>query len=258
VAQAERAESPDKLKVVVLDLANGNPMTGATISVKPGIRPSVTETVEGKFTAWAVPKGGDERKAVVGYHFTEGPRRGIAPRPGATAAAAAGAAGPGDGGAAAAHTGQGIAEGPGGAFALDLSTGATSPVAEPPALPRPAIATVPDSHPDIPGPKFLSADGQYILTSKRTGDASTWERYTLTVHDKGTGKPVGAFPCHFAAVPFFVKGSRVVYQTGPYGRRQEGKWVQTPPEVHGVDLKEEGKPWSRPIRETAFRGPFPP
>jgi len=122
----------------------------------------------------------------------------------------------------------------------------------------PQVATVPEAE-RIPGVpevqnRFLSADGRHVLVSTPTGNDTDWERYTLTVYERGTGKRLGEFKSHVSTVPFFVTDSRVVFETGPYTRQS----VEEPPKIRAVDLTSGKEVWSKEVRDPEYRGPFPP
>jgi hypothetical protein len=259
IAQAETAGAPDQFKVVVLNPADGKPIATGTAGVKPGVLPSVKETVEGQFIARAVPAPTSGDGAIVSYQFIERPPQGIAPPPGLTAAAESAVV---PGAPVPASVGVDVAaERLSDTFTLNLKTGSMSHLDAPPVPNQPAVAAAStDGRGAIAqatGRRFPSVDGRYVQTSERTGKLPEWDRYTLTIREKETDKIVGSFKSHDAnTIPYFVSGKRVVFQTGPYRRRINDKIVSKPTEVHGIDLTT-GQEWTRPILETAYRGPFP-
>src|SRR5262249_1769751 len=124
--------------------------------------------------------------------------------------------------------------------------------------PRAEVIPAAERLPGIPEPQFLSTDGRHVLVSKRTGDESVWDKYTLTIFDRGTKQRVGGFKPHVSHVPFTVLDSRVIFETGPYARRTRTGVVEEPLKLRAVDLQSGNELWSRQVRDTTYRGPFPP
>ena len=60
-----------------------------------------------------------------------------------------------------------------------------------------------------------------------------------------------------SALPFFVWGSRLVHEAPPSGRRVDGAWVEEPRTLRAFDLGTGAPAWSRPLRDPAYRGPYP-
>jgi hypothetical protein len=111
---------------------------------------------------------------------------------------------------------------------------------------------------DVSGDQFLSADGRHVLSSKRIANDSVWEKYRWTIYDRGTGERVGEFRNHLPLAPFFVLDSQVIYETGPYLRQTKKRLVDEPLKIRAVDLQKGQELWSRQVRDTIYRGPFPP
>src|SRR5262249_50694735 len=107
--------------------------------------------------------------------------------------------------------------------------------------------------------QYLSADGRHLLVSERIGDDSVWEKYRWTVYTADTGQRLGSIVSPFAQAAFFVLGSQLVYEGYPFQRRLPGGGMQDQPlTLRGADLRSGGEQWSRPLRDTSYRGPFPP
>ena len=149
-----------------------------------------------------------------------------------------------------------------GAFLLDLPSGAVSPLRpeevpvmfEPRALDLPVAARLAR----VSGPQFLSADGRHVLSSELVADDTVWDKYRWTIYDRDTGERVGEFRTYLPLAPFFVLDSEVVYETGPYVRQSETGPIEEPLKVRAVDLQTGQELWSQPVRDTTYRGPFPP
>jgi hypothetical protein len=107
--------------------------------------------------------------------------------------------------------------------------------------------------------QYLSVDGRHVLVSERIGDDSVWEKYRWTVYTADTQERVGSITSPFAQAAFFVFGAQLVYEGYPFLRRLPGGEVQDQPlTLRGADLRSGGEQWSRPLRDTSYRGPFPP
>ena len=79
-----------------------------------------------------------------------------------------------------------------------------------PRAPRVAELHGTDRLPGLPEPQLLSADGRYVMIGKLTGDdRKPEEKYTLTVYDRATAKPIPlpppvtrhTFPASFSIKP---------------------------------------------------------
>jgi hypothetical protein len=149
-----------------------------------------------------------------------------------------------------------------GAFRMDLSTGSMFPVKQE-EVPVAAASRSPDLSPTerlprIPAPQFQSANGRHVLSSQRIADDRVWEKYRWTIYERGTGKGVGEFRTHLSFAPFFIFDSQIIYETGPYVRRTEKGAVNEPLKIRAVDLHTGQELWTWQVRDTTFRGPFPP
>lgn len=109
----------------------------------------------------------------------------------------------------------------------------------------------------VPGRRFIAADSAHILCSERIADDRTWDKYRWTIYERTTGKPVAEIRSYRSRASFFVHGSQVIYETGPYTRRTEKGLVHVPLKIRAVDTKTGRELWSRPIRDTTYRGPYP-
>jgi len=153
---------------------------------------------------------------------------------------------------------------------IDLASGAVASAVPPHAAPvtptahlstaaAPAAAAAPNPLlPGVPEPQFLSADGHYVLSSKRVADDPTWDKYLWTVYDRNTGQEVGSLRAHVRYAPFFVTGSRIVFETRPHMRPSSGRPAPEPLQIRAVDLGTGQALWSHPIRDTTITEPPPP
>jgi hypothetical protein len=110
----------------------------------------------------------------------------------------------------------------------------------------------------VPEPQILSADGGHVLASERVADDSVWEKYLWTIYDRSTGEPIGEFRTFRSLAPFFVSDSMVIYETPPAARQVQGNLIEEPLKIRAVNLPTGKEVWSREVRDTTYRGPFPP
>jgi hypothetical protein len=246
IGQAEAPADGNAMKVVVLDRKTGKAVTSGSVILPAGVKPSINETIQGRFAARAQTGTKD---AVVSWQFVAFPRRGV--KPGTPSALP--------------DTDKTAADAPvggtrGGAVRLDLATGATTSITAldvMPPLPRLFLLPPDQRLKGLPDQQYASVDGRHVLVSAK-GEDDAWQRYTLSVYDRDTGNKLGQFKSHLAAVQFYVSDKQVVFETGPYARRIDDQLKEEPLKVRLVDLQTGEERWSRPVRDTAMRGPFPP
>jgi hypothetical protein len=111
--------------------------------------------------------------------------------------------------------------------------------------------------PAVPGHQFYTEDRKFIVSHGET-PPDTNGQYTLVVYDRTTKKPVGEFKSFHAMVACYVTDSRVVLQTSGAKLRSAGSLSDQPPMLKAVDLRTGQELWSYPLRDTAYRGPYPP
>jgi hypothetical protein len=251
ISQAEVPNAANKLKVVILNPATGNPKAGSDVSMPAGVQPSI-KPLGGKFDATARAAGGE---AVVTWEFQKQPLRGL--RPGTEEKLSLP-----KGGAARPAPTENAESSQRGAFRLNLSTGAPSAAPEGESTPapksQPSLLPASERLPGLPETQVLSADGRHILVSRRTSDDRVWEKYTLAIYERGTGKWMGELKSHFSVVPFFVTDSHIIFETRPYARNTEAGPVEEPLKIRAVDLKTGQELWNREVRDLTYRGSFPP
>src|SRR5207247_992159 len=91
----------------------------------------------------------------------------------------------------------------------------------------------------------ISADGQHVGTSERLSDESVWDKYVFTVYNRQTQARVGQFRTYSASVSFMVVEPIVVFTTDRYSRRTDGRLVEEPAKVRGVDLRSGKELWNQ-------------
>jgi hypothetical protein len=288
VGQGEPAGGGDTLRILTLDIAQGGRQVNETVvDLPPGVQASITPSLNRSFTAAA---RAEPQEAVVDWEFVERPIRGVPTGP---LEVLPGEAPPGVSAAALPATAPGLPTPglptpglppasrtvePGGESAVvrgtarvDLATGTITANDEtrlptPPGLspgtagdsaPAPDL-DAPAALPGVPGPQFLSADGRHVLSSLRIADDPAWDKYLWTIFERGSGRRIGEMRMHLRYVPFFVEGSRVIYQTPPYERREGSGMRQEPLQLRAAELDSGAEMWHQPVRDTVDRDPPPP
>jgi hypothetical protein len=250
VSQAEPAGPDNNLTIVTLDTQRGGERVAVgTTELPPGVEASVGDSLNGSFRTEARISGSD---ALVSWQEVKRVISGVLPSEEETAALRQSPQEPTPGQLSTAS----------GAFRMDISTGSVSPLS-PEEAPR-ALATRAPALADngrleqVPGPQFLSADGRYVLSSQRVADDRVWDKYQWTIYDRGTGTRVGDFRTFVSVAPFLLVDERIVYVTGPFMQRRQDGVIEEPLKIRAVDLQTSQEVWNRGVRDTEYRGPYPP
>ena len=242
VSQAEPKTSANRLELVTLNAReSGRVAARGRTDLPPGVRASVGENLEGRFSAAASPANG---AAVVTWSFAPTPMRGMPttdddPRP---------------------ATGERRSAVPRteGTVRMNLATGAMSRVDARAAAPQPqpprSIVAPAQRVAGAPLTQYESADGRHVLATERVDDDRVWDKYRWTVYERATGKRIGELRTHVSFAPFVLSDSVLVYETTPYVR--EGR--EEPAKLRGVSLETGKEIWSTPVREVVWRGTLPP
>jgi len=284
VSQIDREDAGNTLTIGVLDAATGA-MAGnpASRELPAGVRAAIDETFDGRFVAMASP--GDNDTAIVSWDFKPGRGRGVEPgtadalsdplpSSGRGGAAARGAQATGRGTAPLAQDAVRSSALAAGAFRLNLATREMSPAdartaapfgvfaaLEAPSQVSPPVERLPRLPPSAT--QLLSADRRYALASEAIADDSAWDKYQLTIHDRGTGNVLGKLASHVPTVPFYVSTASsgppiLVYATPPFTRQEEGRLVREPLRVRALNLANGVEVWSRDVRDPSLRRAPPP
>jgi hypothetical protein len=266
VGQAPPSGARNDLQIAAVDPDEGGRRVVADVMELPaGVQVAIDETLSSSFVADARALAGD---AVVVWEFSERAMQGVPPEQeirgmppeeeirGLPPEEEIRGEPTTNGGAAAELRRSS------GAFLVDLPSGAMSPLRPEEVVVAPARRTSElDAAPLLPGvpePQVLSADGRHVLSSERVADDSVWDRYLWTIYDRSTGEPVGEFRTFQSIAPFVVSDGQVIYETPPYARQVQGNVVEEPLQIRAVDLSTGQEVWSEEVRDTAYRGPFPP
>jgi hypothetical protein len=104
------------------------------------------------------------------------------------------------------------------------------------------------------GAQFASPDGRHVLVSQRIADDRTWDNYRWTIYQRD-GARLGETRSHLAFAPFAVQDLLLLFVTEPFTRLGEN---EQPIKLRALSLGSGREIWSKEIRDTKFRGPFPP
>lgn len=252
------SEVNNVVKIIAVDRKTGDEVIEGEHALPPGISPSVDATFAGTFSANVTTSG---ENAFLSWHFVEQAEPGLPP--GFKQGLAPNAA-------------EDVLDAPrrmggervgvrSGVIQMNLDSGETNSlnIETPVALAAPVedslwIPEGPDRLKDIAGEQYRSVDGRHIVSVVRTGKGLDWDRYTLSIHERQTGNRIGQIKSHVTFVPLVVAGNYVVYQTSPSQRRVSGRIVEEPLSIRVDALKDGAEVWSRPVRDTSYRGPLPP
>jgi hypothetical protein len=104
--------------------------------------------------------------------------------------------------------------------------------------------------------RYVSTDLRHALVSRRAG-ANTgdwlWRLYSLQ-----SGQLVATLRQPSAATKFFLTPSHLIQEAAPTRRPVGGGFIQEPRRLRAIDLQTARESWTRPLRDTAYRGPQPP
>lgn len=241
------------MEVVFLEVGHGDREALIPVALRGGVTAMIDGQPHRRFDVTSVVSGGE---VFLFWAFTTRELRGapaaglVAPRQGSSGHLAS----------VAKSTGPSRLEG---VLRLELATLRAVPPA-PGAAPAPPAPRIPDLQPgeslaDVAGRQFRAADGRHVLASDRTADSRTWERYRWTIFDRTTGARIGELDQPRSTAAFVVTGSTLVYESQPYARRLDsGELEARELALIAVDLANGHELWSASLRDTAYRGPFPP
>ena len=104
--------------------------------------------------------------------------------------------------------------------------------------------------------RSVSADKRHLLASRRAAsDSRTWE---WAVYALETGAKVAELRYDEPGARFFLSGSRLIHETNVTSRLVGGQMVVEPGKLRAIDLETGSEIWIQAIRDTQYRGPYPP
>ena len=241
VCQAETPAEPNNLRLVVLDV-QGQQLHESTVALPPQVVASIDGDMTSRFSVRAVASAGD---SLVSWDYYSFPMRGMISAPDEDDEAEQPAL---------------VASPPqtSGTLLMNLRSGAMAPV-EPQDVPAALLARPPEAEAAAAdSSQRLSADGRHTLRSEQVADDREWEKYRWSIIDNESGEEVGQLSSYLSQSPFVLVGSRIIFETGPYTRLIDSIMVEQPLVIQMVDLETGEQVWSRPVRDTTYRGALPP
>jgi PQQ-like domain len=241
VCQADAPAPSSTLNLVVLNAQSGRTVTSGSVALPAQVVAQVDDSLSNKFSARAVAIGDD---AFVSWEDQAFPVRGMPPSPDETARVRT------------------IARQAAGTVKFDVRSGRGTLV-EPAAVPKSVLDARPMNLTGAPGAPIdttqrISIDGRHTLKSKLVGNDSVWDKYEWTIMDNTTDQAIGQVRSHLSQSGFVVADSLIVFETGPFVRKIGSRLVNEPLMLRAVDLRSGNQVWNRRIRDTTYRGPFPP
>lgn len=280
IAQRPPAGHADALDLVFLDLEDGARRQTFSIELPEGVRAAVDQGMSTTFDARAVVL---EDQPYAGWDHTRRYAKGVAPEPGANLEHRLAGASRLD-----LIAGRAVAVEP-----AILERPATLPAAVQQAVqqrlssgelgtpPAPAgevfAATLVAGEriilkrwnlsgeplPDVDlfsGPYLLelrSADGRHLLVAERVAPGE-WQEYGWSVFSLESGRRLGQVQNHQPHAWYVIHDATLIYVALPHGRRVGGESMVEPLTLRAVLLDGGAVVWERPLRDTSYRGPFPP
>lgn len=218
-----------KLACALIDAADGKLVSRTDAEIAETARGLVDDLLDERFELLAAADGlrwSHQREPVPGAHMAdevtgEGSKRGAATRVS-------------------------------GAFAIDWSAGSLAPVAES-SLKSAEALPAEVGPPSTTGPRtFRSVDDAFRLSSERMDDG----RYRWVLSE-ANGKRLGETINESSYRPFDVVDGRLLYVTTAKVSMVAGKAAVDMPTLVAIDLRTGQIAWTREIRDTHYRGPFP-
>ena len=145
-----------------------------------------------------------------------------------------------------------------GSLAVDAGTGVIATRAAP-SSPVSANVLVPAAQRlSGAGQQFFSASREQILVSARLEDPAVGgPTYSWTLYSTD-GSRLGQLDTLTSYSPFVVTDTTVLFLTQPHAWRDGDEVKGEPLSLRAVSLASGIEQWSLPVRDTTYRGPFPP
>jgi hypothetical protein len=269
----EKPQATARLRIVVLDVADGGKLNEASIPLPAGVRGLVADERGRSFRATAEREGAH---FLVSWYYQESLIRGAAPQPGQqTVRRFAGSARvhpqtgkvvASDGGEVSEAPGRwkthGSPPGPpwrsgkvsarteggrGGPLTLkrtDVSSGRSLPDQ---AVSKASITSIP------------SADQHHLLSSERVGEGGPDSpEYRWTIFALDTAERTTELRRDVSAAPFFVFSDSVILESAAHGYRRGDVRVDEPLEIQAIRLSTGVAKWEVELRDLAYHGRRPP
>lgn len=231
VAQLEGRDSSSQIGIMLLDATTGNSVASMNLAVGAEIWTAIND---GPGRSLSLLSGENEGQVLLWWRATDRPLQGA------------------------------LIESPPeqnleGSFLIDVDSATAATPGDLPASPgEQRFRLIPRNEEiDSPGTKFLSIDNNHVLVSQRVADDRTWDKYSWILFSRD-GQRIGELQNHFSTAHFQVSGTTLIYLAQPFQRRNGNQFLSGNLRICAVDLLTGTEIWNRDLRDTTFRGPYPP
>jgi hypothetical protein len=104
--------------------------------------------------------------------------------------------------------------------------------------------------------RYPSANQKHLLASKV--DYATQPPWHWLIFSIDSGERVAEINMKSPGARFFIWRNQLIYESPPQRRLVAEEWVDDPLRLRAIDLESGNELWNWPIRDTAYRGPYPP
>jgi hypothetical protein len=105
--------------------------------------------------------------------------------------------------------------------------------------------------------QIRSADGRHLAVVERVAPGE-WEEYGWTLFSLETGRRLGQVRQYPSHAWYIVHGTQLIHVAPPYGRRVGDERIVEERRLRSIDINSGEPLWEQPLRDTEYRGPFPP
>jgi outer membrane protein assembly factor BamB len=106
--------------------------------------------------------------------------------------------------------------------------------------------------------QFLSTDENHILASRRIAGNEEFFNYQWEIFERSSGTKIGELRDYRSFAPFYVTGTTIIYEIGPYARMVNGALQEVPLQLVAVNLTNGRELWRTSIFDAVNRLPPPP
>lgn len=120
------------------------------------------------------------------------------------------------------------------------------------------ISTITEGVSDNTEQRFLSNDENHTLTSRRITGNEEFFNYQWEIFERSSGRKIGELRDYRSYAPFYVTGTTIIYEIGPYARMVNGALQEVPLHLVAVNLTNGRELWRTPIFDAVNRLSPPP
>jgi len=108
------------------------------------------------------------------------------------------------------------------------------------------------------GQQFYSSDQNHILVSSRIAGNEDFNNYSWEIYERSSRKKVGERRDYRSYAPFYVSGSTIVFEIGPYSLMEKGNEQHIPLSLVAMNLLNGKELWRAELYDPINRLPPPP